>query len=266
MSEQNTNSSIEKETMETPIVEDDLIAEQNLDQMMQELKKEADEEFSSPDENCDEIAKNDAQPLNELPVSDNANPVDTMVKKFKLFFVSDMDDEAKYLHEMSLKGLHFESKQGMQYLFKQGEVKNYYYHLSYYEKDKRDSERYLQNYEEAGWENIYHEKAEFDGVWNYFRIEAAPGEEDPNIFSDRVSRIALYKRLLGSWRSLLAMIVICLLFMLFICYFLGTHPTQFTSVFMTIGVVVMIVIVLAFAVYLRAYLKISRKLVELINI
>lgn len=272
------NHNTETNPIETFRIDDELIGEENLNQMMKELKREADEKLEVSDDIEDvkevqPILHSNQKETPEIGISQLNNqtslkvlePTESLVKKYKLFFVSDMDDEAKYLHEMSMKGLHFETKKGMQYTFKKGDTKNYFYHLSYYEKDKRDSERYLQNYEDAGWENIFHEKGEFDGIWNYFRIEAESGESDPNIFSDRVSRVALYRRLLGSWRSLLAMIVICLLFMLFICYFLGTHPTHLTAVFMPLGVIVMVIIVLTFAVYLRAYLKISKKLVELIN-
>ncbi|MEG2610519.1 MAG: DUF2812 domain-containing protein [Bacilli bacterium] len=203
----------------------------------------------------------------ELPVEEEKPKVILEnIKKAKLFFVSDMDEEATYLHEMSLKGYHFIDKNGMFYIFRQGEPQNYYYHLGYYEKDKRDGENYLDNYTDAGWETIFHEKAEFDGVWNYFRIEMSQGESEPNIFSDRVSRIALYRRLLSSWRSLLAMVFICLLFMIYICYFLSGHPSNLTGIFMTIGVIIFIVIIITLFIYTRAYIKISRKLEELLNI
>ena len=71
----------------------------------------------------------------------------------------------------------------------------------------------VENYKEAGWDNIYHEKGEFNGVWNYFRTEMETGTK-PEIFSDRTSRIALYKRLLTSWRSLLTMLAICSAFII----------------------------------------------------
>ena len=124
--------------------------------------------------------------IKETPVEVENKPIVEDIKRFKLFFVSDMDDEASYLHDMSLQGYHFVTKKGMQYVFRQGEPKNFYYHLGYYEKDKKDGDRYVDNYLDAGWEKIFHEKAEFDGVWNYFRIEMEINEPEPNIFSDRV--------------------------------------------------------------------------------
>lgn len=201
----------------------------------------------------------------EIPVQ-SQEPIVEDIKRRKLFFVSDMDEEAIYLHDMSLQGYHFISKKGMQYTFRQGEPKNYFYHLGYYEKDKRDGERYLDNYTEAGWENIFHEKGEFDGVWNYFRIEMPVGEEEPNIFSDRVSRLALYKRLLSSWRTLLAVDIICFILTIFFYIFLSNHPSKTTGLFITLASVLFITLILIFIVYIRAYLKISRKQEELRNL
>ena len=185
------------------------------------------------------------------------------VKRYKLFFVSDMEEEAAYLHQMSLNGMHFVKKAGIQYVFRTGETKNYFYHLGYYEKDKRDGERYTSNYADAGWENIYHEKGEFDGVWNYFRTEIKDSSFEPHIFSDRISRIALYDRLLSSWRALLAMMVICLLCMGMFLFFLNFKTGRVGTVFLILSVLISIVILLIFAVYSRIYLKINKKLAEL---
>lgn len=185
------------------------------------------------------------------------------IKKYKLFFVSDMEEEANYLHEMSLKGMHFVKKAGIQYVFQTGESKNYFYHLGYYEKDKREGSRYETNYKDAGWDKIYSEKGEFDGMWNYFRTEVKEDEVEPHIFSDRVSRVALYSRLLSSWRSLLAMMIACLLCMGVFLFFLNSKTGRVDSIFLIISITISIIILLIFAVYSRVYLKINRKLVEL---
>lgn len=232
----------------------------------QTKSKEVLDDQNIPSSNSDN--KEDVSLSDEATTSKNNEPSVHLenIKKVKIFFVSDMDEEAAYLHEMSLQGYHFVNKESVYHIFTQGEPKNYYYHLGYYEKDKRDGDHYLDNYLDAGWENIFHEKAEFDGIWNYFRIEMPAGEPEPNIFSDRVSRMALYQRMLSSWRSLLAMIFICFLAMIFVCYFLATHPSKLTWIFMTMSVIVFIVIILTLLIYSRAYLKISRKLEELKNL
>lgn len=185
------------------------------------------------------------------------------VKKYKLFFVSDMEEEAAYLHQMSQKGMHFVKKAGIQYVFQTGETRNYYYHLGYYEKDKRDGERYESNYADAGWEKIYHEKGEFDGVWNYFRTEVEEDVTEPHIFSDRISRIALYDRLLSSWRNLLATMILCLICMGCFLFFLNSKTGKVDSIFLIICITISIIILLIFAVYSRVYLKINKKLAEL---
>jgi hypothetical protein len=237
----------------TPEVEDkeELIASDSLDKMMEELKEEA-----------------DGKPQSDLQEAEKTGSTASVenVKKYKLFFVSDMDEEAEYLHSMSEKGLHFVSKNGIQYIFKKDAPRNYYYHLGYYEKDIRDPDQYVENYKAAGWENIYHEKGEFDGVWNYFRTEIEDGTR-PEIFSDRMSRIALYKRLLTSWRSLLTMLAICSVFILGLLAFLwlGVNASSITTIGIEVSGVILLLILAVFALYLRLYRKIGRKLEELVK-
>lgn len=211
-------------------------------------------------------ANTDVKDEIEIPDAQEKQAILEDIKRRKLFFVSDMDEEAVYLHEMSLQGYHFVSRKGMQYTFRQGEVKNYFYHLGYNEKKERSNEQYVDNYVNAGWESIFHEKGEFDGIWNYFRIEMPDGEMEPNILSDRVSRLALYKRLLSSWRTLLAVDVICFIFILIFYIFLLNHPSRITGVFIPISSVVFFALIIIFIVYYRAYLKISKKQEELRNI
>lgn len=230
---------------------EELITSDRLDKMMEELKEEADGETPA------------VQQKEEKPVAAAATE---NVKKYKLFFVSDMDEEAEYLHSMSEKGLHFVSKNGIQYEFKKDVAKNYYYHLGYYEKDIRDPQQYVENYKDAGWENIYHEKGEFDGVWNYFRTELEDGRK-AEIFSDRMSRIALYKRLLTSWRSLLTMLAICSVFILGLLAFLvlGVNASSITTIGICVSGVILLLILAVFVLYLRLYHKIGRKLEELVK-
>ena len=136
----------------------------------------------------------------------------------------------------------------------------------FFVSDIRDPEQYVENYKEAGWDNIYHEKGEFDGVWNYFRTEMDDGTE-PKIFSDRMSRIALYKRLLTSWRSLLTMLAICSVFILGLLAFLwlGVNASSITTIGMRVSGIILLLILAVFLLYLRLYHKIGRKLEELVK-
>lgn len=185
------------------------------------------------------------------------------IAKWKLFFVSDMDEEAEYLHSMSVQGFHFKEKQGMRYIFEKGTPMNYYYHLGYYENEKRDSDRYINNYFEAGWVDVFQEEGEFDGVWNYFRTEIPHGHEAPQIFSDKLSRLALYNRLMGNWRNLLIMIASCMLFLLFLFIFLLSGSSSYQHIYMIVWTSVFVVLLVTMLIYLRTYFKISNKMTEL---
>lgn len=185
-----------------------------------------------------------------------------MVEKWKLFFVSDTEEEEAFLHEMSLQGLHFKKKQGIRYFFLKDEPVNYVYHLGYYEKDKRDGEGYLQNFADAGWEDIFVEKGELDGFWHCFRLQLAAEEKTPKIFSDRLSKTALYERLLKSWQSLLVMLIICLLFMSGLFIFLFTHTATAKGWILLLCTAVVVLLAAAIIIYLSIYRKVNKKLQE----
>lgn len=187
---------------------------------------------------------------------------ENQIKKYRIFFVSDMDEEEKFLHEMSIEGLHFKEKKGICYIFDKDESSNSFYHLGYYEKDKMDGERYLKNYEEAGWKSVFHEKAEFDGTWHYFRLDLPEKEVAPQIFSDRISRMALYQRLLTSWQTLIVMLVACLLIMSGIFVFTLMNPSNAQRMILVLCLLVILLTVGAALLYLYIYLKVHAKYQE----
>lgn len=184
------------------------------------------------------------------------------VKKWKVFFVSDMDEEAQYLREMSLKGYHFIEKSGLVYTFEKNKPMNYAYHLAYYEQGLKDEERFVGNYKEAGWESIYHEKGEFDGMLHYFRIQLEEDETPPYIYSDLQPRKMMYQRLLSSLRNLVTMIVLFLICMVWTIWFLGNSRVN-SPIMVSLIVFVCILLLLALALYLHIYLKIKKKLQQM---
>lgn len=97
---------------------------------------------------------------------------------------------------------------------------------------------------------------------HYFCTLEEPGAPEPEIYSDRKSRNALYKRLLSSWRNLITMIVILMVFMLGILFFLLTHPTIYQGIFMTIFTIVAVLLIGTFILYLMIYMKVKKKLLE----
>lgn len=177
------------------------------------------------------------------------------VKFFRIYFVSDMEKEEAYLHAMSLKGLHFVKKQGIHYVFQRGESKSYFYHLGYHEKGAYDEEEYVVSFTRAGWESICHEKGEFEGGWHYFRMEAS---SQPEIFSDYNARIALYTRLLSSWRTLIAMIIIFVLFLTYLLYYLITHPNSVQMYALVVCMFVYFGLFLTLGMYVYMYMKTSK--------
>ena len=190
------------------------------------------------------------------PIKENED-----IKKYKLFFVSDMDEEATYLREMSLKGYHFKYKNGFAYYFEKGKPHNYAYHLGYYEQGLKEEERFVASYREVGWESIYHEKSEFDGMLHYFRTLLEPEEELPIINSDLKPRMMMYERLLSSWRNLITMIVLFLLCMVWTIWLLArSGVSSGITVFLIVSVCVLLLMTLA--LYLYIYLKVKKKLKE----
>ena len=196
----------------------------------------------------------------EQPSKQETKP--ELLKKKKIFFVSDMDEEARFLHTMSLSGYHFTKKDGITYYFELGTVKNYYYHLGYYEHGVRDEDRYVSNFKDAGWDSVYHEKGEFDGILHYFRTEEEAGAAEPSIYSENRSRKDLYKRLLASWRNLITMIIICMIAMVGFFYFLLTHPTIYQTAFMITLGIVSCLLIFGLVLYLCIYQKVRKKLEE----
>jgi hypothetical protein len=116
----------------------------------------------------------------------------TTITKFRWFWAWQDEKEESWLGEMSGKGFHL-AEVGLPgfYRFTVGQPRSYVYRLDYQPYFKKDRDNYLQIFQDAGWEHIGEMAS-----WQYFRKEAAPGEE-PEIFTDNESKITKYKRLLG---------------------------------------------------------------------
>jgi hypothetical protein len=116
----------------------------------------------------------------------------TTVTKFRWFWAWQDEKEEAWLGEMSGKGYHL-AEVGFPglYRFISEQPRHYVYRLDYQPGFKKDRDDYLQIFSDAGWEHIGEMSA-----WQYFRKEAAPGEQ-PEIFTDNESKVTKYKRLLG---------------------------------------------------------------------
>jgi hypothetical protein len=116
----------------------------------------------------------------------------TTVTKFRWFWAWEDEKEESWLGEMSAVGNHL-LKVGFPcfYTFTVGRPRRYVYRLDYQPGFKKDRDDYLQIFSDAGWDHIGEMSS-----WQYFRKEAAPGEQ-PEIFTDNESKVTKYKRLLG---------------------------------------------------------------------
>ncbi|MBI9043481.1 MAG: DUF2812 domain-containing protein [Anaerolineaceae bacterium] len=114
----------------------------------------------------------------------------TTKTQFKWFWAWDDAKEELWLHEMSLQGWHFKSVSlPGNYIFEQGEPTDYVYRLDYFTNTK-DSDSYLQLFEDAGWDHMGKMNS-----WQYFRQEAVEGQE-LEIFTDNASKAKKYQRLM----------------------------------------------------------------------
>lgn len=112
------------------------------------------------------------------------------IRKFHWWWGWEDDKEETWLGKMSQNGYHMTGITfPAVYTFTQGEPKNYVYRLDFILPVQKEKGTYLQTYKDAGWEYLG-EMAN----WQYFRIEAKPGEE-PDIFRDNAAKIQKYRRL-----------------------------------------------------------------------
>jgi hypothetical protein len=111
--------------------------------------------------------------------------------KFKWFWAWQDEKEETWLRGMSRQGWHLNSV-GLPgfYTFARGEARDFVYRLDYV-SSKVDYDTYLLLFQDAGWEHLG-----TMGGWQYFRIEALPGES-PEIYTDADSKIQKYRRVLG---------------------------------------------------------------------
>lgn len=106
---------------------------------------------------------------------------------FRLYWAWEDEKEERWLEQMASQGWHLVSGP-LLYKFARGVPAQVRYRLDYPPQDQNLQE-YLRLCSDAGWERAM----EFSG-WQYFRT-ASPTA--PEIYTDKVSRIAKYRRLLS---------------------------------------------------------------------
>lgn len=128
------------------------------------------------------------------------------VRILRWFWAWQDEKEEAWLSEKAREGLHLESISlpGI-YTFRRGEPGEYVYRLDFQSLKRGERDSYLQLFEDAGWEHIGDL-----GSWVYFRHQET-GDEIPEIFSDRESKIGKYHRLLAYLAIFLPMMIFLVL-------------------------------------------------------
>jgi len=117
-----------------------------------------------------------------------------IVRRMKLFFPWQYDQEEVWLEEMSRQGLHLvHVHMPVTYDFTRGPAGDYVYRLDFQDaRVKKNKETYLGLFKDSGWEHL----GQMSG-WQYFRKPLQPGQQ-AEIFTDRETKIQKYRRFL-SW-------------------------------------------------------------------
>jgi Protein of unknown function (DUF2812). len=123
-------------------------------------------------------------------------------KRYRLSLSWEHEKEEDWLNERSAEGLHFEKINFIKYTFERDSSVRYTYRLDYQGglNNKEKKQEYIDLYKDAGWEYV----CSYGAMWHYFRKEWREGE-NPQLYTDRESLIALYKRI----QSLIAVLFLC---------------------------------------------------------
>lgn len=124
-----------------------------------------------------------------------------MKKEWKLFFLTDFEEEEEYLTVMHRKGwklkkVHFPCL----FIFEKCQPEEVAYRLDFKPRLGEDSATYYQMYEDYGWENL--------GTCNnfiYFRKPVRVGEE-VEIYSDRQTKLDMIGQIF-KWRFVAAILI-----------------------------------------------------------
>lgn len=168
------------------------------------------------------------------------------MKKFRLFFIWQVQKEEAWLNRMSAAGNHCIHTNGFAYTFVKDPSKSYTYRLDFIRHLKSTERLEYQNLvQESGAEKV----ATFQN-WIYFRRPTSLGPFV--LYSDNQSRIELHKRLRSSIQQLFA-IEFVLLFALY--PILATH-SLFT--YLAAGLLLAVIVLLA-----TCLLQLQKQLKEL---
>lgn len=115
---------------------------------------------------------------------------ETTLRKVKLFFLWQDEQEEAWLRQMAQQGWHLSSVAPLVYTFVRGEPRDVVYRLDYLTV-KGDYEEYKQLFKDAGWELVGTMLS-----WQYFR-KPASAKGPKEIYTDAESKVERYRRVLA---------------------------------------------------------------------
>lgn len=112
-------------------------------------------------------------------------------KLWHVFFPWNDEKEERWLREMARSGWRLVKAGNFRYAFEAVPPEEMVYRVDFRVLKTWEREEYETLFRDAGWE-----KVNSVGNWHFFRTPTEP-EATPDIFSDKESRIAMYRRLLA---------------------------------------------------------------------
>jgi hypothetical protein len=120
---------------------------------------------------------------------------------FRVFLDSSGQREERWLSEMARQGWFLKSIPVLFYRFKKGQPGDWVYRIDYRGSFKVDRKEYLGLFKDAGWEFAASSAGRY-----YFRTKRGQGPM-PEIFTDKDSRVALYRRIIAGSTTLLVIML-----------------------------------------------------------
>lgn len=121
---------------------------------------------------------------------------------FRIFFDMTGQKEERWLSRMARQGWFLKKVPLVFYRFVKGEPGEWVYRIDYRGGAKVDRSEYLGLFKDAGWEFVTMAAGRF-----YFRTQSGAGPA-PEIFTDKDSRVALYRRIVAGSTVLLVIMLI----------------------------------------------------------
>lgn len=169
---------------------------------------------------------------------------ESTMKKFKVFWAWQDEQEEAWLREMSLQGWHLrELNFPTVYTFERGAPQDLTYRMDFITSSTK-REEYFQLFRDAGWLHLGQM-----GGWQYFRKPSADGSA-PEIYTDAESKMQKYGRLL-------TILIVFLPIMMANLRTVGDHSESIP------GQIIMAVYFILYLLYVFALIRVGWRVISL---